>query len=180
MLKTPNLFIIPTEEKMRWTTEYEIYRREKKQRKELIGKMSFCGEPIHGRIEVKFEIDPEYKNRGYATEALKELTDWAFMQKGVYEIEAYAEHENDAALAVLTKAKYIYRTIDNNIEKYSIIRPKTAWLGLYVCIGFFIGPAIGIVIQNPLLGTVIGMVACILAGMVMDSKDRSERKIYYD
>ncbi len=178
-MKTSGLFIIPVDEKQRFTTTYELYIRRKRERGELIGKMWFCGEPSHGRIEIKFEIDSKYRDKGYATEALREITDWAFMQKGVYEIVAYADHDNDAALAVLTKAKYIYRTIDNHIEEYSIIKPKTTWLGLYVCIGFFIGPAIGIVIQSPALGTVIGMTACILAGLIMDSKDRTERKTYY-
>lgn len=180
MLKTTNLFIIPTEEKDRWGTDYEVYLRNKKTPKELIGKMNFTGAPVHGRLEIKFEINREYKDHGYATEALKEITDWAFMQRGVYEIIAYVDHENDAALAVLTKAQYIYRSIEGKTETYSIVKPKSTWLGLYVCIGFFIGPAIGIVIQNPLLGTIIGMIACVTAGLVMDSKDKSERKQYYD
>lgn len=179
-MKTTNLFIIPIDEKQPWTTEYEVFLRDKKERRERIGKMNFCGEPVHGHVEIRFEISPEYQNKGYATEALKEIVEWAFMQTGVFEIEAFADHENEAALAALTKAKFIYRTIDNHIEKYTIIKPKTTWLGLYVCIGFIIGPMLGILIGSLPVGTVIGMIACILAGLALDGRDRTERKTYYE
>jgi len=69
----------------------------------------------------------------------------------------------------------VYRHGDRHVETYTISKPRTSWMGLYLFLGLCIGMALGLVFDSMIVGMVIGMGACIAAGAVMDSKENEKR-----
>jgi RimJ/RimL family protein N-acetyltransferase len=59
------------------------------------------GEP--GVIKVGYTIDPEFQGKGYATEAVAALVDYAFDTVGAEVVRAYASAENLPSLRVAEK-----------------------------------------------------------------------------
>lgn len=59
------------------------------------------GEP--GVIKVGYTIAPEFQRRGYATEAVRALVDYAFDVLGADIVRAYASEENDPSIRVAEK-----------------------------------------------------------------------------
>lgn len=71
-----------------------------------VGDLCFKGLSPDGKIEIGYGIDEESRNRGYATEAVNAVCDWAERQPGVREVEAEAEETNLASLRVLEKTGF--------------------------------------------------------------------------
>ena len=70
----------------------------------IVGNIGFYGPPSAGGVvEVGYEVFAPYRGRGYATEALRALIDWAFA-RGVYRLTARCDPGNPASIAVLHKA----------------------------------------------------------------------------
>src|SRR6266480_2361984 len=59
------------------------------------------GEP--GVIKVGYTIDPRFQSRGYATEAVKALIDYAFTTLDADIVRAYAGAENSPSIRVMEK-----------------------------------------------------------------------------
>lgn len=157
-----------------WDILWDVYERKNEKRK--VGTISFDGPPEHGTIEVRFETEPEFKGHGYAKDALKAITNWAFSQKGIYEITAVAEHENDAAIHVLERAGFVFRGGTREIENYSVKKQKTSWQGFYLALGIALGFALGVLLNNVIVGMVIGVFAGFTIGTSMDTKTNRERE----
>ncbi len=63
------------------------------------------------------KIYDEFQNNGYATEALKKISDWAFTEESVKIINAYTNVKNHPSQKVLKKCGFKqYRNIDGEIE----------------------------------------------------------------
>ena len=179
-IKTANLFITPQfdsdKHKGVWSAPWLIELREGKEKKGVIGKAEFGGIPVKGDVSLSLAIDDKYKNNGYATEVLKSLVEFAFMQKDVYEIHADVDTENDAAVKVLNRLGFVFRTGDRKTEHYSIIKPPTVWAGVYLVIGIVTGLALGIVFANVLVGFLAGIIIAIFSGAVLDTKAKEHRE----
>ena len=72
-----------------------------------IGELCFKGLSADGAAEIGYGIEPEFQNRGYATEAVKAVTAWAFSQPGVSCITAETDESNIASQSVLIKSGFI-------------------------------------------------------------------------
>jgi len=73
----------------------------------LIGDLGFNAKPSDkGVIEWGYSTYPNYMNRGYMTEALAALADWAFIQPRVKIIIAQTHKDNFATHKVLAKLKF--------------------------------------------------------------------------
>ena len=59
------------------------------------------GEP--GVIKVGYTISPDVQGRGYATEAVRALVDYAFDVLGAEVVRAYASEENEPSIRVAAK-----------------------------------------------------------------------------
>lgn len=70
---------------------------------ELIGDIGFKGKPDHDVVEVGYGIYPDAQNKGYATEAVQALVDWAFQTGQVNKIIAECLKTNHASIRVLEK-----------------------------------------------------------------------------
>ncbi|MGF1484317.1 MAG: GNAT family N-acetyltransferase [Opitutales bacterium] len=70
----------------------------------LIGDVSLGGKPDkEGRITLEYSIVPEYRVRGYGSEAAGTMVDWAFERPAVKFIEAHTPHNHHASMRILEK-----------------------------------------------------------------------------
>lgn len=74
---------------------------------ERIGDLCFKGLSPEGAAEIGYGLLPEYEGKGYATEAVRAMTEWALQQPGVCQIEAETEPDNTASQRVLEKAGFL-------------------------------------------------------------------------
>jgi len=179
-IKTEHLYIAPAEDFSTRNDLYSInwciYLIKSKKEKVPIGRFHFNGPAQLGSMSFDFELDYEYRYKGYGTEFLKAVSEWALMQKNVYELSCEIPTDCDAAIRAINKAHFVYRKGDKKSEFYSMTRQKTAWMGLYVLIGITVGLALGLIFNNGVIGLIIGMVSGLLCGGVLDSKANKERE----
>src|ERR671921_2918693 len=71
----------------------------------LVGNGGFAGDPDDsGVVEIGYEIAPEHRNRGFATEAARAMIGYAFAHEEVRAVVAHSLAETNASNAVLRKA----------------------------------------------------------------------------
>ncbi len=71
----------------------------------VIGDIGFIEPPDEGgNVEFGYSIVPEYRGKGYATEAATVMIEWAFKQPGVRRVIASCLNDNYASIRVLEKA----------------------------------------------------------------------------
>ena len=88
----------------RWYTDWEIIL---KSENIAIGGMGFNGEPNeHGEAETGYMIANQYQGKGYATEALKLLSGWAFTHDKVKSIIVHTYVDNLASQKILVKCGF--------------------------------------------------------------------------
>lgn len=65
----------------------------------VVGSIGFHGPPdAAGRLEVGYSVDPPYRRRGYASESVKALFDWAHCEHGITRFVASISPSNEASL----------------------------------------------------------------------------------
>ena len=175
---TPNTS--PNDPDAIWDTGWSIFLKNRPASQPPIGTIRFGGAPVLGKLSVSFDINELKRNCGFASEALKGITNWLFWRGDIFEIEAFVPCENDPAMHVLANARYVYRTTEVSdgvkTERYSITKPYTSWSGLYLCLGIVIGLALGIIFASPVVGLIVGLVMCYAAGSAMDNKIKKNRE----
>lgn len=73
-----------------------------------IGGICFKGGPDEkGIVEIGYGIDEEYRRKGYATEAVYDVTEWAMKQKGVLCVTAQTDIDNEISKKVLRKNNFV-------------------------------------------------------------------------
>lgn len=174
VIKTKELIIRPEDETKLWDGDWQIFLRGKEDT--YIGKASFKGDKQYGAIPLCVELEEKYRNQGYGTEVFKLLVGFAFGVKNIYEVTAVTDRENDKCVYALEKAGFVRRSVEGTTETYSIIKPKTSWMGLYLIIGVIVGLILVVVLGGSWIGMLIGMIVAILFGMVMDSQENKERE----
>jgi ribosomal-protein-alanine N-acetyltransferase len=75
----------------------------------LIGNGGFHGPPADtGVVEIGYEVAPEFRNRGYAREAVRGLLDFAFADARVRCVVAHTLAETNPSSAVLVRAGFVH------------------------------------------------------------------------
>lgn len=69
----------------------------------MIGDICFKGLQADGSVEIGYGIHPEYEGKGYTTEAVKAMIQWAFKNENVMRIEAETVADNIASQRILEK-----------------------------------------------------------------------------
>jgi RimJ/RimL family protein N-acetyltransferase len=103
----PEAFSIPAEESHEanpptneWNGFFFIHQKDNV----LVGNGGFYGQPDDsGTVEIGYEIAPEYWNRGFATEAVQAMINFAFAHEEVKAIMAHTLAEKNASNKVLQK-----------------------------------------------------------------------------
>jgi RimJ/RimL family protein N-acetyltransferase len=83
--------------------------------KALVGSGGFKGKADEsGMVEIGYEVAPEYRNRGLATEAAQGLVDYAFSHPHIKSIEAHTLAEANPSTRVLERVgmKYVGKVHD--------------------------------------------------------------------
>lgn len=75
--------------------------------------------------EVGYELNPDYQDQGYMSEAMKTVLDFGIMSMNLKTIEAYTHHNNAASIALLEKFLFVLQPErkdeeikDNRIYKF--------------------------------------------------------------
>jgi RimJ/RimL family protein N-acetyltransferase len=92
-----------SEEEQNWWTFFPIYKPHNK----LIGSGGYKGKPTKtGTVEIGYEIAPDYRNQGLATEMTKGLIENAFNVERVNSIIAHTLGHDNASTKVLQKCGF--------------------------------------------------------------------------
>ena len=173
-LKSPLIMITPSDEQDLWEKDWIITLAKEPEKK--IGIVHFRGEKALGAVPFHVELEEEYQNKHYGTECIGMIVSWVFHFGNIYEIKAEADRENDKAIKALKKNGFILRSSEGRNEYYSVLKPKTAWTGLYLFIGIALGLILGIIISKLLVGMIVGVVIGVSIGLSMDSAANKERE----
>ena len=73
-----------------------------------IGEMCFKGIDSDGVVEIGYGIMEQYQDHGYATEAVKAISNWAFQEPKIFSIEAEIDSKNIASKKVLEKCGFVF------------------------------------------------------------------------
>ena len=75
----------------------------------VVGSAAFVGPPNdNGEVEIAYAIVPTYEGRGYATQATKALTEFAFADGRVQIVTANTLPEKNASARVLEKNGFVF------------------------------------------------------------------------
>ncbi|MGW6021591.1 GNAT family N-acetyltransferase [Streptomyces sp. NPDC055099] len=84
-----------------------------------VGGMGFHGPPDEeGVAEVGYDLAAGARGRGYATEALRALSDWALARPGLTALLAVIDPENEPSQAVVTRAGYTRASDRGELRAY--------------------------------------------------------------
>ena len=72
--------------------------------------------------EVRYIIDPNYRNRGLGTKAVQQSTDYILSQENISNLRAFIDPENLSSLAVIQKAGFI--ETDQNLDGIGFTKPR--------------------------------------------------------
>ncbi|MGN0354559.1 MAG: GNAT family N-acetyltransferase [Muricoprocola sp.] len=72
-----------------------------------IGDLGFKGPVRDNAVEIGYGILPEHEGKGYTTEAVQAMTQWAFGNADIVFIEAETEPENRASQRILEKCGFV-------------------------------------------------------------------------
>jgi len=87
-----------------WTHGFSLVHRDSDT---VVGMCGFKGPPAaDGVVEIAYGVSPEYRGKGYATEAAQALTDYAFSSGKVRAVRAHTLPEPNASTRVLTKCGF--------------------------------------------------------------------------
>ncbi len=88
-----------------------------------IGELCFRGLDADGVAEIGYGISEQYRNRGYASEAVKAALEWAFGHLEVTAVEAETDSGNAASKRVLEKCGFqLNGTIGEEGPRYTVSR----------------------------------------------------------
>jgi len=89
----------------------------------IIGDMGFKGKPdSEGTVEVGYGMAPAARNKGYATEAVKEIIQWAFSTGLVQKVVAECLMDNFPSIKVLEKVKMVKVATKDNLFLWQLVK----------------------------------------------------------
>jgi ribosomal-protein-alanine N-acetyltransferase len=84
---------------------YGVWLLVERNSRTVVGSSGFRGRPnAEGELEIGYGIHPDYRNRGFATEAVRVLLAWALAQSGVTRVVVHCDPGNIASSKVAAKA----------------------------------------------------------------------------
>lgn len=99
--------VVDTSKRIHFCTLWTIILKEEKR---MVGDLCFVGEPDdQGRAELGYGTYEEHQGKGYMTEAVGAIVQWALAQSGVQSVVASTEKQNIPSFRVLEK---------NGFQKY--------------------------------------------------------------
>jgi ribosomal-protein-alanine N-acetyltransferase len=70
----------------------------------VIGSIGFHGPPDDaGQVEIGYHVEPGFRRRGFATEAVRALLDWAVEERGITRFRASISPSNKPSRAIVSR-----------------------------------------------------------------------------
>ena len=90
----------------------------------LCGQGGFYAPPQDGAVEIGYSIVESFQQRGYATEAVGALIEWAFAQPGVERVIAHTYRHLRPSIRVMEKNGLIYLGVgdEEGLVRYGRVR----------------------------------------------------------
>lgn len=90
-----------------WSIWYLLLKGQ--QRPSLVGLCQFKGRPDpSGSVEIAYSILPGYQNRGFATEAVARLVEWAFGHRNVVQVAAETLPHRKRSIRIMEKNGFVF------------------------------------------------------------------------
>lgn len=140
-----------------------------------VGNISFHGPARNASVEVGYAISPEFWGNGYATEALKGMTEWALSQEGVTFVEAETTPTNHTSQHILEKCGFEPDGEGAIGPRFVLESSLPSWTSIYMLLGLSIGLCAGSASDNTPIGIAMGLCLGLLIGAAMDSNARAAR-----
>ena len=136
-----------------WYTNWQIYLLSDDT---LIGSLCFKGSPINGSVEIGYGIDEKYRNQGYAAEAVRSISDWAFTNPEVYFVLAETDWYNLASIRVLEKTGFTDFGVGPEGPRRIKEKAQTPLTSVFIGLGLALGLAIGVTTEKSAIGVGLG------------------------
>jgi len=88
----------------------------------IIGDIGFKGKPIDETVEVGYGFSLHARNKGYATESVNALIEWAFSTNRVNKVMAQCLTDNHSSIKVLTKLGMQRTEIKDNMITWHLYK----------------------------------------------------------
>lgn len=160
-------------EKRLWYTAWKICLKENG---DFVGDMCFKGPTKGHSVEIGYGLVEKYMGKGYATEAVKELIEWAFTQEDIYFVEAETAPDNIASKRILEKLSFQPDGMGEEGPRFVLEKKGSMWMPIYMCFGLSIGLSLGNASDNMSLGMCMGMAIGLCVGATMDSINRKNHE----
>jgi ribosomal-protein-alanine N-acetyltransferase len=73
---------------------------------------------------IGYAIVPEARGRGYATEAIAAISDWALAQPGVGEVRAQTLPDNEASVRALLRAGFTEIEPAEKVRRFALLNQR--------------------------------------------------------
>ena len=91
---------------------YGVWLVIERESRTVVGSAGFQGRPnADGEVEIGYGVHPDFRNRGYATEAASALVGWALEQPDVKRVIAHCDRDNLPSHRVVAKAGLVERGV---------------------------------------------------------------------
>ena len=141
-----------------------------------IGNLSFKGPAKDNVVEIGYGILQDQEGKGYTTEAVQAMTQWAFGNADVVFVEAEIEPENRASRRILEKCGFVSNGEGQEDPRFVLEKPLTNWMAIYMLFGISIGTALGTSFDSIGIGLSLGLCFVMSIGAALDSSAKKERK----
>lgn len=141
-----------------------------------IGDLAFKGPVRENVVEIGYGILPGYEGKGYTTEAVQAMTQWAFGNSGVIFVEAETAPDNKASQRVLEKCGFMPDGEGKEGPRYVLESPLANWMSIYMLFGISIGTALGSSFDSIGIGMCMGICFGMCIGLALDSAAKKERE----
>ncbi|GAA2354688.1 GNAT family N-acetyltransferase [Nonomuraea africana] len=89
----------------------------------VVGSIGLFWPPADGTLEIGYGIVASRRGRGYASEATRALTEFAFTAPGVHTVYANVELSNPSSVRVLEKAGFERWSTEENLARFRATAP---------------------------------------------------------
>jgi ribosomal-protein-alanine N-acetyltransferase len=86
----------------------------------VIGEIGFTGPPKERAVMIGYAIVPSARRQGYATEAIRAVTDWALAQPGVEDVRAHTLPANEPSARALLRAGFAELDAGENVRRFMV------------------------------------------------------------
>ena len=141
-----------------------------------LGDLGFKGPARENAVEIGYGILPEHEGKGYTTEAVQAVTQWAFGNAGVVFVEAETAPDNKASQRVLEKCGFVPDGDGKEGPRFVLESPLTNWMAIYMLFGLSIGTSLGAASGSMGIGTALGIGVGLCIGAALDASAKKERE----